>query len=183
MPFPTLQIGDLIAKMPIVQGGMGVGVSLSRLASAVAQEGGIGVVAGAMIGMKEPDIAQNPVEANKRALRNELRKAREATQGIIGVNVMVALTTFTDLVRTAIEEKADVVFSGAGLPLELPKILRDMCDEKRSSSAPNWCLLFPPPARLPSSPASGCKNMTTYPTPSWWKAPRRAGTWASRPKT
>lgn len=131
MPFPTLQIGDLIAKMPIVQGGMGVGVSLSRLASAVAQEGGIGVVAGAMIGMKEPDIAQNPVEANKRALRNELRKAREVTQGIIGVNVMVALTTFTDLVRTAIEEKADVVFSGAGLPLELPKILRDMCDEKK----------------------------------------------------
>lgn len=131
MPFPTLQIGDLSARMPIVQGGMGVGVSLSRLATAVAQEGGIGVVAGAMIGMKEPDIAQNPVEANKRALRNELRKARAATDGIIGVNVMVALTTFADLVRTAIEEKADVVFSGAGLPMELPKILRDMCDEKK----------------------------------------------------
>ena len=98
----SILLGTRTLDVPILQGGMGVGVSLSRLASAVAQEGGIGVVAGAMIGMKEPDIAQNPVEANKRALRNELRKAREATQGIIGVNVMVALTTFTDLVRTAI---------------------------------------------------------------------------------
>lgn len=131
MPFPSLQIGDLVAKMPIIQGGMGVGISLSRLASAVAQEGGIGVIAAAMIGMKEPDIAQNPVEANTRALRQELRKARASTKGILGVNVMVALTTFTELVRTAIEEKADVVFSGAGLPLDLPKILRDMCEEKK----------------------------------------------------
>lgn len=131
MPFPTLQLGDLVAKMPIIQGGMGVGISLSRLASAVAQEGGIGVIAAAMIGMKEPDIAQNPVEANTRALRSELRKARASTKGILGVNVMVALTTFTELVRTAIEEKADVVFSGAGLPMDLPKILRDMCEEKK----------------------------------------------------
>ena len=131
MSFPTLQIGDLVAKMPIIQGGMGVGISLSRLASAVAQEGGIGVIAAAMIGMKEPDIAQNPVEANTRALRNELRKARASTKGILGVNVMVALTTFTELVRAAIEEKADVVFSGAGLPMDLPKILRDMCEEKK----------------------------------------------------
>lgn len=131
MAFPTLKIGNLTAKMPIIQGGMGVGVSMSRLASAVAEEGGIGVVAGAMIGMKEPDVASNPVEANIRALRVELRKAREATTGIIGVNVMVALTTFSELVRTSIEEKADIVFSGAGLPLELPKILREACEEKK----------------------------------------------------
>ena len=84
MSFPTLNIGDLIAKTPIVQGGMGVGISLSRLASAVANEGGIGVIAGAMIGMKEPDVASNPIEANLRALRREIEKAREATQGIIG---------------------------------------------------------------------------------------------------
>lgn len=133
MSLPTLQIGDLTAKLPIVQGGMGVGVSLARLASAVAKEGGIGVIAGAMIGMKEPDIAQNPVEANKRALRNELRKARAATGGVIGVNVMVALTTFADLVRTSIEEKADIIFSGAGLPMELPRILRDVCEEKKEA--------------------------------------------------
>ncbi len=82
---------------------MGVGISLSRLASAVAKEGGIGVIAGAMIGMKEPDVARNPIEANKRALAAELRKARAATDGIIGVNIMVALTTFTELARTAIE--------------------------------------------------------------------------------
>ena len=62
MSFPTLNIGDLIAKTPIVQGGMGVGISLSRLASAVANEGGIGVIAGAMIGMKEPDVASNPLK-------------------------------------------------------------------------------------------------------------------------
>ena len=134
MSFPALQIGHLRASVPIIQGGMGVGVSLSRLASAVAREGGIGVIAGAMIGMKEPDVAQNPVEANRRALRVELRKAREsAPEGIIGVNVMVALTTFADLVRTAIEEKADVIFSGAGLPLDLPHHLLAACEEKKQA--------------------------------------------------
>ena len=114
MAFPSLSIGDLTAKMPIVQGGMGVGISLSGLASAVANQGGIGVIAGAMIGMKEPDVAKNPIEANLRALRQELSKAREKTQGIIGVNIMVALSNFADMVRTAIEEKADIIFSGAG---------------------------------------------------------------------
>ena len=97
---------------------MGVGISLSGLASAVANQGGIGVIAGAMIGMKEPDVAKNPLEANLRALRNEIIKARELSNGIIGVNVMVALTTFSQMVRTAIENKADIIFSGAGLPLD-----------------------------------------------------------------
>ena len=131
MSFPTLNIGDLIAKTPIVQGGMGVGISLSRLASAVANEGGIGVIAGAMIGMKEPDVASNPLEANLRALRREIEKAREATQGIIGVNIMVALTTFAEMVRTSIEAKADVIFSGAGLPMDLPKIFNETCERKK----------------------------------------------------
>ena len=92
MDFPQLKIGDLVAKIPIIQGGMGVGISLSGLASAVANEGGIGVIAGAMIGMGEPDIGSNYREANMRALANELRKAREKTSGILGVNIMVALT-------------------------------------------------------------------------------------------
>ena len=131
MSFPTLNIGDLIAKTPIVQGGMGVGISLSRLASAVANEGGIGVIAGAMIWMKEPDVASNPLEANLRALRREIEKAREATQGIIGVNIMVALTTFAEMVRTSIEAKADVIFSGAGLPMDLPKIFNETCERKK----------------------------------------------------
>ena len=132
MSFPVLQIGDLVAPKPIVQGGMGVGISLSGLASAVAREGGIGVIAAAMIGMREPDVAKNPIEANLRALRHEIRKAREAAgAGIIGVNVMVALTLFAEQVRTAIEEKVDVVFSGAGLPFDLPKIFNETCERKK----------------------------------------------------
>lgn len=131
MSFPSLKIGELSASVPIIQGGMGVGISLSSLASAVAKEGGIGVVAGAMIGMKEPDVAKNPVEANLRALRREIKKAKEATQGIIGVNIMVALTTFIEMVRTAVEEKADLIFSGAGLPMDLPKILLETCEQKK----------------------------------------------------
>ena len=89
MSFPTLNIGDLIAKTPIVQGGMGVGISLSRLASAVANEGGIGVIAGAMIGMKEPDVAKDPLTANLRALSTEILKARQMTDGIIGVKAWI----------------------------------------------------------------------------------------------
>lgn len=124
-----MKLGDLTVALPIVQGGMGIGVSMSRLAAAVAEEGGIGVVAGAMIGMKEPDIGNNPLEATMRALRNELRKARSATVGVVGVNVMVASITFHKMVKTSIEECADVIFSGAGLPLDLPGIFLDACGE------------------------------------------------------
>ena len=131
MAFPVLQLGDLVARVPVVQGGMGVGISLSGLASAVANQGGIGVIAGAMIGMREPDVAKNPIEANVRALRNEIRRARELSSGIIGVNIMVALTTFSQMVREAIESKVDIIFSGAGLPLDMPRHLRELCEEKK----------------------------------------------------
>ena len=131
MSLPCLSIGNLTARLPIIQGGMGVGISLSRLASAVAEQGGIGVIACAMIGMREPDVAQNPIEANLRALRVELQKARERTSGIIGVNIRVALTTFREMVRTAIEERADIIFSGAGLPLDMPKLLFDVCEQRK----------------------------------------------------
>ena len=110
---------------------MGVGISLSGLASAVANQGGIGVIAGAMIGMKEPDVAKDPLTANLRALRNEIEKARQMTNGIVGVNLMVALTTFSQMVRTAIEHRADIIFSGAGLPLDMPKHLFQACEEKK----------------------------------------------------
>jgi NAD(P)H-dependent flavin oxidoreductase YrpB (nitropropane dioxygenase family) len=130
MTFPNMKLGDLTANLPIVQGGMGIGVSMSRLAVAVAEEGGIGVIAGAMIGMKEPDVAKNPIEATVRAMRSELRKARSLTTGVVGVNIMVALTTFRELVQTSIEEHADVIFSGAGLPMDLPGIFLDTCEEK-----------------------------------------------------
>ncbi|MDD4801736.1 MAG: nitronate monooxygenase [Syntrophomonas sp.] len=119
-----LQIGDLVAKIPIVQGGMGVGVSMSGLASAVANEGGIGVIAAAAIGILEPDGYSNFAEASKRRLRDEIRKARQATTGILGVNIMVALSNFADMVTTSIDEGIDIIFSGAGLPLNLPKFLK-----------------------------------------------------------
>ena len=119
-----LVIGDLRAKVPIIQGGMGVGISLSGLAAAVANEGGIGVIATAGIGSFEPDLFSNFLEANKRALKNEIRKARELSKGILGVNIMVALSNFSDLVKTAVEEKIDIIFAGAGLPLNLPQYLK-----------------------------------------------------------
>lgn len=119
----VLRIGDLTATVPIIQGGMGVGISLSGLASAVANEGGIGVIATACIGMLESDFVSNSLEANIRALKSEIRKARRLTDGILGVNIMVALSNFTDMVRTAIDEGIDIIFSGAGLPLNLPRFL------------------------------------------------------------
>jgi NAD(P)H-dependent flavin oxidoreductase YrpB (nitropropane dioxygenase family) len=131
MSFPSLTIGDIVARIPVIQGGMGVGVSLHRLAAAVASEGGIGVIAGAMIGMLESDVGRNPIAANARALAGEIKKTRSLTDGVIGVNIMVALTDFASLVRTAIVERADIIFSGAGLPTELPAILRAVRDEKK----------------------------------------------------
>lgn len=118
-----LVIGDQIASVPIIQGGMGVGISLAGLASAVANEGGIGVIAAAGIGMNEPDFYTNFLEANIRALRREIRKARSLTKGILGLNVMMANSNHGDLFRTAIEEGIDIIFSGAGLPLTLPEYL------------------------------------------------------------
>lgn len=120
-----LVIGSATARIPIIQGGMGIGISLSGLAAAVASEGGVGVIATAGIGMSEPDFFKDSFEANHRALRKEIRKARELSQGILGVNIMVALTNFADLVKTAIEEGIDIIFSGAGLPLNLPEFLGD----------------------------------------------------------
>ncbi|SNX53905.1 nitronate monooxygenase family protein [Thermoanaerobacterium sp. RBIITD] len=126
----SLKIGNLTARLPIIQGGMGIGVSLNNLASAVANEGGIGVISAAGIGFNEPDFAVNYIEANIRALKKEIKKAREKTKGIIGVNIMVALSNFTDMVKTAIDEGIDIIFSGAGLPLSLPKFLNGTTNTK-----------------------------------------------------
>ncbi len=115
---PALTIGDSVAPLPIVQGGMGVGISLSGLAAAVANEGGIGVIAANAIGLMEPDYRENGREANIRALRREIRQARELSKGVIGVNLMVAVNNFQDMLRVVIEEKPDVVFLGAGLPIK-----------------------------------------------------------------
>lgn len=132
MSFPALKIGELNIPTPIVQGGMGVGVSLAGLAGAVANQGGVGVIAGAMIGLREPDVVKNPIEANTRALRAELIKAREISpNGVFGVNIMVALTTFKEMVKASIESHANIIFSGAGLPMDLPRIFLDTCEEKK----------------------------------------------------
>ena len=118
-----LIIGNLTARIPIIQGGMGVGISISGLASAVAKQGGIGVISAVGIGMFEPDFFSNYIEANIRALRKEIQKAREKSNGILGVNIMVATSDFAEMVETAIDEGIDIIFSGAGLPLNLPKYL------------------------------------------------------------
>jgi nitronate monooxygenase len=115
-----LKIGNLSVKLPIIQGGMGVCVSLSGLASAVANEGGIGVISAVGIGMLELDYKKNFREANKRALKKQIRKARLKTNGIIGINIMMAITDFDDLLEVTLREQIDVVFIGAGLPLRKP---------------------------------------------------------------
>jgi nitronate monooxygenase len=121
-----LKIGELELKLPIVQGGMGIAISLSGLASAVANQGGIGVISAAGIGMGQPDYMKNYRGANIRALQNEIRKAKsQSTDGAIGVNVMMALTDHEALIRTCIEEDADIVIMGAGLPLKIPAMLAE----------------------------------------------------------
>ena len=117
-PLPALRIGDKTAALSIVQGGMGVGISLSDLAAAVAREGGIGVIAANAIGMIEDDYYDDPTAANVRALRSEIRKARRRSAGLIGVNIMVAVDCFHELLDAAVEEKADILFLGAGLPIK-----------------------------------------------------------------
>ncbi|MDR4988068.1 MAG: nitronate monooxygenase family protein [Bacteroidales bacterium] len=118
-----LKIGGLKIPIPIIQGGMGVGISLSGLASAVANEGGVGVISAAGLGFVHRFPALDYRQANIEGLKKEIRKAREHTKGIIGVNIMVAMSNFADLVRTSIAENIDIIFSGAGLPFELPKFL------------------------------------------------------------
>ena len=125
-----LKIGNLTARVPIIQGGMGVGISLSGLASAVANEGGVGVISCAGLGLIYKEKARSYMDSCIVGLKEEIAKARAKTSGIIGVNIMMALTNFTDMVKTSIAEKADVIFAGAGLPLDLPKYRTEGCTTK-----------------------------------------------------
>ena len=111
---------------PIIQGGMGIGISLGGLAGAVAREGGMGVISTANIGFREPDFWENPREADKRALEKEIKKARSIAggKGLLAINAMVATTGFGELVRKAVSCGIDAVISGAGLPLELPELTK-----------------------------------------------------------
>lgn len=123
--FKPLKIGNLTAKLPVIQGGMGVGISLSSLAGAVAKEGGIGLISTAQIGFREPDFYRNAQEANLRAMESELKKARAiAPEGIIGFNIMVATKNYVEYVKTAVKIGADLIVSGAGLPVDLPEYVK-----------------------------------------------------------
>ncbi len=119
----SFKIGNLEVNLPIIQGGMGVGISLSGLAAAVANEGGIGVISSAGLGLIYTGTGSY-VSGCIEGLKTEIAKAREKSKGIIGVNIMFAMTNYVDMVRTAISQKADVIFSGAGLPLDLPSYLQ-----------------------------------------------------------
>lgn len=122
---PSLKIGNLVAKLPIIQGGMGIGVSGSSLASAVAKAGGIGVISGVQIGFKDPEFLRNPLKANLDALKREINKAKDlAPKGVIGLNLMVAMKNYEEYVRTAVKEKIDLIISGAGLPIDLPEFVK-----------------------------------------------------------
>ena len=119
----SFKIGDLNISLPIIQGGMGVGVSLSGLASAVANEGGVGVISAAGLGLIYKNKSKDYVKASIDGLKEEIQRARSKTKGVIGVNIMVAMSNFTDMVKVSIAEKVDIIFSGAGLALDLPSFL------------------------------------------------------------
>lgn len=126
MKIPKMKIGDVTLKIPIIQGGMGIGVSCSGLATAVASAGGVGVISGAQIGYKENNFDTNPVKANVNALKKEIKKAKDnSLGGIIGVNLMVAMKNYADMVKASVEEKVDIIISGAGLPINLPSIVNN----------------------------------------------------------
>lgn len=125
MKYQPLKIGNLTAKIPIIQGGMGVGISLSNLAGAVAKEGAIGVISTAQIGFRSPDYDNAPLEANLKAIPEYLKKAREIAEGgIIGMNIMVATKYYEQYVKAAVEAGVDLIISGAGLPTQLPEYVK-----------------------------------------------------------
>ena len=132
-----VKIGSRTLSCPILQGGMGVGISLERLAGAVAAQGGMGTLSSAACGFREPDYWQNPKQANLRALRRQVQQAKESAQGsgMVAVNVMVATEQYADSVRTALQAGVDAVVSGAGLPLQLPALAAEV-PESTAALAP-----------------------------------------------
>ena len=124
----NFHIGELNIQAPVVQGGMGIGISMSGLASAVAEEGGVGVISAAGVGVLGGGSGE--LSEDRAGLRAEIAKARSKTKGVLGVNIMVALTNFEEMARTAMEEKIDLIFAGAGLPLKLPAFCPQGCKTK-----------------------------------------------------
>lgn len=125
MKLKGIKIGDYISKYPIIQGGMGVGVSMHMLAGNVAKEGGIGIISTADIGYQDKEFDKNPIKANLKAIGEEIKKAREiAPNGIIGANIMVALNNYGEIVKECVKNKIDLIVSGAGLPKDLPSFIK-----------------------------------------------------------
>jgi NAD(P)H-dependent flavin oxidoreductase YrpB (nitropropane dioxygenase family) len=125
-----LTIGRHSVPFPIIQGGMGVRVSGSRLAGNVALCGGIGLIAAAGLALNSEHYnGKNFFVADRQALIDELRKAYEiAPNGVVGVNAMVAVSNYDDVVRAACEGGAKLIVSGAGLPMNLPDLTADYPD-------------------------------------------------------
>ncbi len=121
---PELRIGDLVAKIPIVQGGMGVRISLASLAAAVAEQGAIGTISSVGLGDLEQG-ARNYERISREALRAEIRKAQSMTDGPLAVNFMGAVRNVENLVRTAVDEGIKLIVFGAGLPMRLPETIPD----------------------------------------------------------
>lgn len=121
-----LKIGNKKSKYPIIQGGMGVGVSLHKLAGTVSKEGGIGVISMADIGYQEEDFNKKPMEANLRAIGKEIKMAREIAgeDKILGANIMVALQNYAEIVKECVKQKIDLIISGAGIPKDLPEYVK-----------------------------------------------------------
>lgn len=125
-----MELGDVTIPIPIFQGGMGIGVSLSKLSAAVARYGGVGVISAAQIGFNEPDFYSNPKEANIRALMRNIREAKEAikdepNKGLIAVNIMCASKNYEEYVEAAVDAGVDMIISGAGLPTSLPGAVKN----------------------------------------------------------
>jgi NAD(P)H-dependent flavin oxidoreductase YrpB (nitropropane dioxygenase family) len=170
MSLPELIIGNLKAAVPIVQGGMGIGVSLHRLAAAVANEGGMGVISGCKSAFANPIFITNNLEANLRALKREINLARELSpKGIIGVNPDGCHHDYVEYVKTCVREKIDLIISGAGLPMELPALVKGS-DVKIAPSCHRE-------KRHPSSADTGTRNIRQRLIWLFWKGLLREGIW------
>ncbi|MDR2464931.1 MAG: nitronate monooxygenase, partial [Streptococcaceae bacterium] len=119
-----LIIKDLVARRPLIQGGMGIGISLSSLAGNVAKQGGIGILSTAQIGYRRDDFEKSSLRANWEAMKEEFAKAKEIAEGgIVGFNIMAAQFQYEKIVKRCVEIGADVIISGAGLPVQLPELV------------------------------------------------------------
>ncbi len=124
--FNTIEEKGWNMSIPLIQGGMGVGVSLSGLAGAVAKEGGMGVISTAQIGYDDPDFTGHEMECNLKAISRHIKRAKEISQGngMVAVNVMVALQHYKEHVLEAVKAGADAIICGAGLPIDLPELVK-----------------------------------------------------------